>query len=197
MGKNAFSAYMRIVFLTYIFISISRLVSAPGIDFHLKVRILTAGSNHIEMRYHQAEFSRFIKDLGHRESGNNWLSVNCIGCFGEWQFAESTVHYLGFKNISLKKFKTNPDIFPRDMQQKVLESLIKVNLALLKDYEHFIGDTIDGVEITRSGLIAASHLGGAQSVKLFLASRGRINKSDVLGTSVFDYIRRFHDYDLD
>jgi hypothetical protein len=197
MGKNAFSAHMKIVFLTYIFISISRIAAAPGIDFQLKGRVLLSGTRYVEMRYHQAEFSRFIKDLGFRESGNNWLSVNCIGCFGEWQFAESTVHYLGYRGITLKKFQKDPDIFPRDMQQKVLESLIKINRALLKDYEHYIGTSIDGVEITRSGLIAASHLGGAQTVKLFLASNGRINKRDALGTSIFDYIRRFHDYDLD
>jgi hypothetical protein len=196
MGKNAFSAYMKIVFLTYIFISISRIVVAPGIDFHLKARILTSGSEYVDMRYHQAEYSRFIKDLGRRESGNNWLCVNRIGCFGEWQFAESTVQYLGFKSITLKKFKKNPDIFPPELQRKVLESLIKVNLVLLKDYDHFIGDTIDGVKITKSGLIAASHLGGAQSVKLFLESNGRIDKQDVFGTSVFDYIRKFHSYDL-
>ena len=196
MGKNAFSVNVKIVFLTYIFISISRIVTAPGIDFHLKAKILIAGTEYVDMRYHEAEFSRFIKDLGRRESGNNWLCINIIGCFGEWQFAESTVQYLGFKNVTLKKFKKNPDIFPPELQRKVLESLIKVNLVLLKDYEHYIGDTIDGVKITKSGLIAASHLGGAQSVKLFLASKGRIDKEDVLGTPVFDYIRRFHDYDL-
>ena len=196
MGKNAFSVNVKIVFLTYIFISISRIVTAPGIDFHLKAKILIAGTEYVDMRYHEAEFSRFIKDLGRRESGNNWLCINIIGCFGEWQFAESTVQYLGFKNVTLKKFKKNPDIFPPELQRKVLESLIKVNLVLLKDYEHYIGDTIDGVKITKSGLIAASHLGGAQSVKLFLASKGRIDKEDILGTSVFDYIRRFHDYDL-
>ena len=196
MGKNAFSVNVKIVFLTYIFISISRIVTAPGIDFHLKAKILIAGTEYVDMRYHEAEFSRFIKDLGRRDSGNNWLCINIIGCFGEWQFAESTVQYLGFKNVTLKKFKKNPDIFPPELQRKVLESLIKVNLVLLKDYEHYIGDTIDGVKITKSGLIAASHLGGAQSVKLFLASKGRIDKEDVLGTSVFDYIRRFHDYDL-
>ncbi len=98
-----------------------------------------------ERIHHESEFNRFINDLGRRESGNNWLSVNCIGCFGEWQFAESTIHYLGYKHVTLKKFKTNPDIFPPELQRKVLESLIKLNLVLLKDYYDYIGDTIKGV----------------------------------------------------
>jgi len=196
MGKNAFSAYMKITFLTCFFMCVTQIVSAPTKDLLLKALIVKEALEFMDMRFHESEFNRFINDLGHKESGNNWLSVNCIGCFGEWQFAESTVHFLGYKNITLRKFKADPNIFPRELQRKVLESLIKVNLVLLKDYGHYMGDTIKGVVITKSGLIAASHLGGAQSVRLFLASGGRINKEDVLGTSVFDYLKRFSFYDL-
>jgi hypothetical protein len=150
-----------------------------------------------ETIHHKLEFKRFITDLGRRESGNNWLSVNCIGCFGEWQFAESTVHYLGYKNVTLNKFRTNPEIFPPELQRKVLESLIKVNLFLMKDYEHYIGETIKGVTITKSGMIAAAHLGGARSVRLFLTSDGALDKKDVLGTAVSNYMKKFSFYDLD
>ncbi len=196
MRKNAFSANMKTVFLTYFFICISQLVGAPGINFHLKALKINAASEHVHLRYHQAEFTRFINDLGRSESGNNWMSVNCIGCFGEFQFAESTIQFLGYKYITLKRFRTDPGIFPRDLQRKALESLIKVNMNLLKDYEGYIGDTIRGVRITRAGMIAASHLGGAQSVRLYLASHGRINKDDVLGTSISDYFQKFSYYDL-
>ncbi len=197
MGKNVLSASMKIIFLICFFMCVSQIVTAPTKGLLLKALMIKGAFDFIDKQYHESEFARFIDDLGHRESGNNWLSVNCIGCFGEWQFAESTVHFLGYKNITLRKFQANPYIFPRELQRKVLKSLIKVNLSLLKDYEHFIGDTIKGVVITKSGLIAASHLGGAQSVRLFLASNGRIDKEDVLGTSVFDYMKRFSFYDLD
>ena len=83
------------------------------------------------------------------------------------------------------------------MQRAALKNLIKVNLIYLKDYEHFIGDTIKGILITKSGLIAASHLGGAGSLKKFLNSNGRVNKKDILGTSIYDYLRKFNDYDLE
>jgi len=111
-------------------------------------------------KYHESELSRFINDLGYKESGNNWLCINQIGCFGEWQFNESTLEYLGYKKITLKKFKAHPEIFPRELQLVVLKTLIKVNLLILEDYEHYIGDSINGVVITKSGMIAASHLGG-------------------------------------
>lgn len=197
MGKNAFSVYMKITFLTLFFMCVTQIVSAPTKDLFVKALLIKKARDLVDKRFHESEFTRFINDLGHRESGNNWMSVNCIGCFGEWQFAESTVHFLGYKYITLRKFKANPNIFPRDLQRKVLESLIKVNMVLLKDYEHYIGDTIKGVVVSKSGLIAASHLGGARSVKVFLASNGRVNKKDVLGTSVFDYLKRFSFYDLD
>lgn len=188
---------MRSPIVVFLFLFVFQSAIAPVKDFHMKVEVLMRASKQIDMKYHESEFTRFINDLGRRESGNNWMSVNCIGCFGEWQFAESTVQYLGYKHVTLKKFRKNPDIFPREMQRGALESLIKVNLALLRNYESYIGDTVRGVIVTKSGMIAASHLGGAKSLKLFLSSSGRINKTDVLGTSVCDYLQKFRFYDLE
>jgi len=192
-----FSAYMKILFLPFFFMCIGYSVSAPTKDYHLRRLMFKNAAEFADLLYHKSEFTRFINDLGYRESANNWKSVNFIGCFGEWQFAESTIHYLGFKQVTLKKFRKDPNVFPRELQVKALESLIKVNLFLLRDYEHYIGDTIKGVIVTKSGLIAASHLGGARSVKLFLASDGRLNKKDALGTSVGNYMKKFSFYDLD
>jgi hypothetical protein len=197
MRKMKFSAYMKILFLTVLFMCLGNGVSAPTKGYSLRRMMIVDATKFAERIHHESEFNRFIKDLGRRESGNNWLSVNCIGCFGEWQFAESTVHYLGYKHVTLKRFKNDPAVFPPELQRKVLESLIKLNLVLLRDYYDYIGDTIMGVHITKSGMIAASHLGGAQSVRLFLASNGRIDKQDVLGTSVRDYMKKFSFYDID
>lgn len=187
---------MRKVFLALLFISISYACSAPNIDFNfrlLKIKSLTEGINE---RHHEAELARFINDLGFRESGNNWQSVNQIGCFGEYQFHEATLQYLGYNLITLKKFRENPRIFPPELQLKALKALIKVNLALLNDYEHYCGQTINGIKISKSGMIAASHLGGAGSLQKFLDSKGIIDRKDILGTSISDYLQKFSYYDL-
>lgn len=184
-------------FLVYLFLFITQLVSSPTTDFQLKFGKIRKALIFLEIRHHESEYTRFINDLGHNESLNNWLCINRIGCFGEWQFAESTLHCLGYKSITLKKFRKNPEIFPRELQRSALESLIRVNLALLKNYDHFIGDTIQGVVVTKSGLIAAAHLGGAGSTRQFLRSDGNINSKDALGTSIRDYMRKFRDYDLE
>lgn len=188
---------MRKVFLTILFIIVSHICTAPAIDFRLKMVRFKSLSVYIEKKHHEDEFSRFINDLGRKESGNNWLCVNRIGCFGEWQFSERTLRYLGYKKITLRKFKANPGIFPRDLQMGALKALIKVNQHYLKDYQHFIGDTIKGITITKSGMIAASHLGGAGSLKKFLRSDGKINSRDILGTSIADYLSKFSNYDLE
>ena len=188
---------MKTFFLLYLFMYISQIVMSPTVDFQIKFSRIRHAIVDLEEQHHDAEFSRFINDLGHNESLNNWRCINCIGCFGEWQFAESTLHTLGYKSITLKKFRKEPEIFPREMQRHVLESLIKVNLALLKDYDHFIGDTIKGVIVTKSGLIAAAHLGGAGTTRRFLKTHGVVNRKDALGTSIHDYLRKFGNYDLE
>lgn len=197
MKKNSFVQYCRMLFLTLIFISFSGICTAPAIGYRIKMDNFRKLTEYVDRIHYESEFARFIKDLGKSESGNNWQSINRIGCFGEWQFAEKTLHYLGHKHITMRKFKKDPSIFPPNLQLKVLKSLIKVNLISLRGYEQFVGDTIRGVVITRSGMIAASHLGGARSLKLFLNSKGRINRADVLGTSIADYLRKFSYYDLD
>jgi hypothetical protein len=83
------------------------------------------------------------------------------------------------------------------MQLEALKELIKINLNYLKDYEHYIGDTIKGVVITKSGMIAASHLGGAGTLAEFLNSNGKINRKDIFGTSIYDYIKKFSAYELE
>jgi hypothetical protein len=187
---------MRRVFLTFILVFIAHICSAPNVDMEVGKLRMKSVFEFLSKRYHESEFTRFVNDLGLRESGNNWLCVNLIGCFGEWQFDESTLNYLGY-NITLKKFKAHPEIFPREMQLEALKTLIKVNLLILADYERYIGDTIKDIAITKSGMIAASHLGGAASLEKYLDSNGRINRKDILGTSISDYLKKFSKYDLE
>jgi hypothetical protein len=185
------------IYLSVLFFSLSVICIAPVTDFRLKLSDFRRISEEILGKHHEFEFTRFINDLGYSESGNNWLCVNRIGCFGEWQFAESTLRYLGFRKITLRKFRKDPFIFPREIQLGALKALIRVNMSYLTNYEHYIGRSINGIIITRSGMIAAAHLGGAGSLMKFLDSGGKINKKDLFGTSVSDYLRHFSSYDLD
>ena len=197
MGVVVNILFLKKMILSLLFLFIAVICSAPELDFRIKFDIFRKIAAETERKLYESEYLRFINDLGYRESNNNWLCVNRIGCFGEWQFAESTLRYLGFRNITLRKFRKDPAIFPRELQAEALKTLIMVNQGYLKKYEHFIGKTVKGIQITRSGMIAASHLGGAGSLKKFLDSGGRVNRKDTFGTSVSEYLEKFSGYGLD
>ena len=66
---------------------------------------------------------------------------------------------------------------------------------LRKDIRRSVGKTINGIQITESGILAAAHLGGAGSVKRYLRSNGVLNPSDALGSSVQYYMKKFSGFD--
>ena len=145
----------------------------------------------------QREFNRFLKDLGYWESGNNWKVYNSIGYIGEWQFGKLALEEVGLSHVTFKKFRKDPSIFTREIQLKAVTSLVKINEKLLSKYiNSYEGRTVNGLLITKSGLLAACHLGGARSVKLFLKSNGRINRRDIYGTSIGHYLLLFKNYDF-
>ncbi len=62
----------------------------------------------------------------------------------------------------------------------------------LHDYE---GDVINGIEITRSGLLAGSHLTGIGTLKTYLETDGDSVSVDGFGTSIEEYLTLFANYD--
>jgi hypothetical protein len=148
----------------------------------------------------QAEYNRellrFADYLGYKESRNDILAVNTIGCFGVFQFRESTLKFLGYDKITLAEFKRDPDIFPYALQLDALKSLLNINSELLKPFESYIGKEINGTVITRSGLLAAAHLGGAGSVRKYLMTNGKTDKRDCYGTKISKYIKDFQGFNI-
>lgn len=55
--------------------------------------------------------------------------------------------------------------------------------------DDYIGVKINGVEVTRSGMVAAAHLGGFNGMKKWLQTGGRSDPSDEEGTSLSKYMR--------
>ena len=150
----------------------------------------------LERVRYEKEFNLFASHLGYKESSNNWKIVNSIGCIGAFQFSKATLKHLGYAHITPTSFKANPDIFPPELQVKVLKQLIKANERLLQYHMEYIGKDIKGIEVTKAGILAAAHLGGAGSIKLYLESNGSINKRDIYGTKISMYLKEFALYDL-
>ncbi|CAL7963068.1 hypothetical protein MIDIC_570001 [Alphaproteobacteria bacterium] len=71
----------------------------------------------------------------------------------------------------------------------------------LKKYHESVGEKMGKVEITASGLIAATHLAGLRKVKDWLDSDGKTECSDhnenpKARVTCLDYLKRFQNYDM-
>lgn len=140
------------------------------------------------------QFRLFVEHLGLIESSNRWQVVNDIGCMGKYQFTQATLELLGYHNITPERFRADPSVFPEVMQERALKDLIAHNLHYLSKFTQYIGRVVNGVRITRAGLIAASHLGGVGGVQRFLTSGH--NATDLNGTSVQKYLKEFQEYNV-
>ena len=173
-----------------------QILSAPNLGRKIRIESMERGAYNHHLLNYEKQVDLFINHLGFKESSNDWTAMNSINCLGEWQFAYPTLIKLGYKYITPKKFKRNPSIFPRELQLTVLKQLIEINEYSLRPYDGYIGTTINGIKITKGGLLAGMHLGGLGAIKSFLLSEGYMNRKDRNGTSISDYIKEFSIYNL-
>ena len=67
----------------------------------------------------------------------------------------------------------------------------------LKNYHNYDGRIINGIKITKSGMIAAAHLVGHNDLKKFLTSDGKDMSQDGNGVFCTKYLKDFSGYDID
>lgn len=140
--------------------------------------------------YLKRNFVAFKEALAFKESQGRYKVVNTLGYLGKYQFSRNT----------LKRFKiydTNAFLKNYELQEKAFVALCSVNKWILrKDIQRSVGKTINGIEITESGILAAAHLSGAGNVKKFLRSNGAIRFSDAYGSTIQHYLKRFANYNV-
>lgn len=138
------------------------------------------------------ELNRFMEDIGFKESTNNYSCVNPWGYLGKYQFSNGTLIGLGY-NIPKNEFLNNPQI-----QDQAMVDLLKENHRIMKTYiKEYNNVYINDIKITKSGILAATHLVGPRAVKKYLSSNGTLVTQDNLGTSIEDYMSLFSDYKLE
>jgi len=157
-------------------------------------------------------YDDFFGALRQRESSGNYAVVNSAGYAGAYQFGEAALFDLGYsardpnlfdnrytggftgKNgiTSLQDFlsdKAEQDVAAASWFQ-MLWSRIRA-----ADLEFYDGQTLNGVLLTKSGMIAASHLAGTGGLKTFIQSGGTKSAQDSNGTSVVNYLKLFAGYE--
>lgn len=135
--------------------------------------------------------NHFIHAVGFKESTNNYTVVNKYGYKGRYQFGRMALKDLNLHKMSTKDFLSN-----RKLQDTAFISLLSINKHRLRKCGKYIGKTINGIQVTESGMLAASHLVGAGNVKRWLKTSGKYSKPDANGTSVDDYMSLFSGYDM-
>ncbi len=150
-----------------------------------------------ELGYVQPKFSLFLgksylgfkEALAFKESRGDYQIVNPYGYMGKYQFSNATLKMMGFKD-------TDNFLYDSRQQEAAFLSYISYNKWVLrKDIERYVGETIGGVKVTESGILAAAHLAGPGNVKKFLRSRGQNRFQDANGTSIRYYLTKFSGYD--
>ena len=135
--------------------------------------------------------TKFLDDIGFRESSNNYRAVNQFGYLGKYQFGRKTLNSLGFEDISNREFLENESI-----QEEAMYALLNHNKRILRrQIQKYHGETIHGVYITESGILAAAHLAGAGNVRKFF--RKGYEFKDGNGTKMTSYLILFSGYKLE
>ena len=136
------------------------------------------------------DHSRFLEDLGKRESSGNYKAVNQYGYLGKYQFGRRTLNALGYEDVSNREFLENHSI-----QEEAMYALLLHNKRILRrTISKYSGTTVNGIYISESGILAAAHLAGPGNVKRFF--RKGYEFLDGNGTKMTSYMKKFSGYNL-
>ncbi len=155
----------------------------------------------------------FYNDLGAKESGGNYSSVNKYGYVGKYQMGEAAMIDAGYYKKPSGKYNNDwsgqftgkdgiysvQDFLKNKQAQENAQKAFKQaqwNQLKAIGADKYIGKEINGVKITQSGLLAAAHLKGPGAVKEYLQSDGKNIPKDAFGTSVESYMKKFEGYDV-
>lgn len=148
-----------------------------------------------------------------QESSGSYTAQNPANYLGMYQLGEAALIDVGYVNAdgdafdndysggwtgrngvnSLSDFLNTPvaqELAVRELHQQYWQTLKSLGL------DDYVGTSINGIQITESGLIAGSHLVGPGDVKVFLESNGGTDPEDGNSTPVSSYIDDFGGYDL-
>lgn len=157
-----------------------------------------------------SSYRNFLDALGERESGGNYGVVNSYGYLGKYQFGELALIDVGYyrdddtdandwqngywtgKNGIDSKAEFLAD---GAAQEQAIRAYMKLQWVYLGETERFAGQTIGGLKVTESGLLAGAHLLGAGAVTAFLEGGAVAPPSDAYGTAITEYMTLFAGYD--
>lgn len=171
----------------------------------------------IENNAEAKDTTAFLHALGGQETKgqeNPYFCMNKYGYVGRYQMGEQAMVEMGIyskkgKNYnndwsgvfkknkygitSLWDYRNSPEkqeMLQIDYKKRDWEFIKKKGLL------SYVGENINGVVITESGMLAGAHLVGAGGLSRFLKSDGKDDVKDRTGTPVSKYLEQFAGYDV-
>lgn len=147
----------------------------------------------IEVYSIKPDYTKYLEVLSFRESSNVWDTVGGAGgsYIGLYQMGSLALKTIELGHITVAKFKRNPKIFTPEKQKEACIALAEKNKHYLCNYMSYVGKTINGVKITKAGMLAGAHLCGYKKVKEFLET-GKVAE-DGFGTKITEYFELMQD----
>ena len=157
--------------------------------------------------------SVFTKMACERESRGKYNVANEFGYVGKYQMGKIALRDIGYADSWIDSVRNSVYIIenskgrklyyfdtklftPVEQEVAICKYFHKIEKRYLrKDIEKYVGKTIDGVYITKAGILGASML-GCGYVDNFLKSGGKDNPTDAYGTSVKSRLIMFQDFEL-
>jgi serralysin len=156
-------------------------------------------------------YADFFAAIRARESSGDYGVVSRFGYLGAYQFGEAALVDLGlavrdanpFNNDFSKGFtgKFGVETRAEFLASKTAQDSAAAewwnllwNRIRFNDIEIYDQQTLNGVKLTKTGMVAASHLLGTGALIDFIESGGTDVGNDALGTTITDYIKLFAGY---
>lgn len=157
-------------------------------------------------------YGDFLAALALRESSSNAQSQNASGYLGLYQMGEAALidagyyrpdgsalndwqgDWTGKDGVSSRSgFLANPDA-----QTNAVTAFNTVQWRYIQGLglDRYVGQTVGGLMVTASGLLAGAHLVGVGGLQRYLISGGRVLPRDGNGTSIASYLATFGGYDV-
>jgi Ca2+-binding RTX toxin-like protein len=156
-------------------------------------------------------YSSFFAALRIRESSGNYAAVNTFNYLGAYQFGEAALVDLAMVRRDPNPFDNNysggftgklgvdskAEFFAsRDAQDAIAGEWFNILWSRIRyqDLEVYDHQTLNGIKLTKGGMIAASHLLGTETVKNFIKTGGIYDVTDAYGTKLTEYLQLFANY---
>lgn len=155
----------------------------------------------------------FLVALKMMESGGDYQAVNTLNFLGAYQFGEAALTDLGYVRLDNDPLDNNYSggwtgkhgvdsakefLSSKTVQDKAAEAWVKLMWHYIEseNIHRHAWTEVGGVELTPSGMLAATHLLGTYALKEFIRSGGRADLRDPYGMPMVTYINKMAGYDI-